>query len=164
MEVPDMFKNLSVDDEPKLAFISTLLDDQRCGVIVKAIAFFDDHLLKEVLLAYSRNAGGATGYTEAGVPKMPFAKKISTLESLPLGAGAVEMRDQAVTKMKPMRGLRNEAAHKSGLRRAEAETLWADADRRYLLADFPTNFKVECSAVQSALEGLLALPDFASGE
>ena len=69
---------------------------QECGVIVKDTAFFDDVLLKEVLLAYRRKAGAAAGCTEAQVPKMTFDTKISTLAGLSLSADAARLRDLAV--------------------------------------------------------------------
>src|SRR4051794_14036012 len=112
MDIPDALKNLTVDDEPRLAFISTLLRDEPCGVIVKDTAFIDDTLLKDVLLAYRRKAGSTAGYTEAQVPKMTFEKKISTLASLALSPDARPVRDLAVTKMTPMRKVRNKTAHK----------------------------------------------------
>jgi hypothetical protein len=83
MEIPDALKKLAVDDEPKLAFIATLLHDEPCGIIVKGIAFFDKTLLPEVLLAYLRKHGTtAAGYTEAQVGKQSFFEKISTLARL----------------------------------------------------------------------------------
>ena len=160
MEIPDTLKKLTEKDEPKLAFIATLLHDGPCGVIVKDTAFFDDFLLKEVLLAYRRKAGAAAGYTEAQVPKMTFDTKISTLAGLKLRPDATTLRDLAVVKLTPMRKIRNKAAHKAGLTTPEVEELWADADNRHLLADFPTNFTAECAAVHGAPQDLLAHADF----
>lgn len=160
MDIPDALKGLTIDDEPKLAFIATLLHDQPCGVIIKDTAFIDDMLLKDVLLAYRRTAGAAAGYTEAQVPKMTFEKKITTLAGARLSSEARPLRDLAVAKMTPMRKIRNKAAHKAGLTSPEAEELWGDADNRQLLADFPVNFKAECAAVQVALQGLLVHTDF----
>jgi hypothetical protein len=164
MDIPDAIKNLTLEDEPKIAFIATLLHDEPCGIIVKGIAFFDDHLLKEVLLAYLRRGGSAAGYTEAQVGKMTFDAKITTLHGLPLSADAGLLRDLAVTKMTPMRKIRNKAAHKASLTSKEAEDLYADADNRQLLANFPKNFNAECAAVQTALQSLLVHPDFSDGK
>jgi hypothetical protein len=160
MEIPDVLRNLSVDDEPKLAFIATLLHDEPCGIIVKDTAFIDDVLLKDVLLAYHRVAGAAAGYTEAQVSKMTFDKKITTLAGLALSPDARPVRDLAVSKMTPMRKIRNKTAHKASLTSSEAEELWGDADNRQLLADFPDNFKAECAAVQRALQDLLNHANF----
>lgn len=143
-----------------MAFIATLLHDEPCGIIVKGTAFIDDVMLKEVLIAYRRKAGAADGYTEAQVPKMTFAQKIDALANLPLSYDARPLRDMAVTKLTPMRKVRNKTAHKSSLTSEEAEELWADEDNRHLLAEFPANFNAECAAVQDALQRLLALPDF----
>jgi len=160
MEIPDILKNLTLEDEPKLAFIATLLRDEPCGIIVKGTAFFDDFLLKEVLLAYRRKTGAAAGYTEAQVPKMAFDLKISTLAGLKLSPDATTLRDVAVTKMKPMRKIRNKAAHKASLTSSEAEELWGETENRHLLADFPDTFVAECAVVQSALRHLLDHADF----
>jgi hypothetical protein len=91
---------------------------------------------------------------------MMFDKKITTLAGLKLNPDACPLRDLAVTKMTPMRKIRNKTAHKASLTTPEAEELWADADNRHLLADFPVNFKAECAAVQGAIQDLLAYPDF----
>jgi hypothetical protein len=126
----------------------------------QGIAFLDDTLLKDVLIAYRRKAGNPAGYTEAQAVKMAFAEKISTLEQLPLPADAAHLRDLAVAKMTPMRKIRNKVAHKASLTSKEAEELWADADNRSLLADFPANFNAACAVVEGALQDLLARPEF----
>lgn len=161
MEIPDVLRNLTVDDEPKLAFIATLLHDEPSGMIVKKTAFFDDHLLKEVLMAYRAKAGGASAFTEVQASKATFAKKIEYLGGLTLGEEAGRLRDLAVTKLGPMRNIRNLAAHKASLSSSEVEELYRDAGNRHLLADFPANFKAECSAVQAALQNLVTHPEFA---
>lgn len=160
MEIPEFLAKLTVDDEPKLAFIATLLHEEPCGIIVKETAFFDDFLLKEVLLAYRRRAGAAAGYTEAQVPKMTFDTKLSTLTGLKFAPDAEVRRDLVVAKLTPMRKIRNKVAHKASLSPTEAEELWANENNRRLLADFPTNFRAECAAAQHALQDLLAHADF----
>lgn len=160
MEIPDVLKKLTVDDEPKLAFIATLLHDEPCGRIVKGTAFIDDTLLKNLLVAYRRKAGAAAPFTEVQVPKMKFDKKITTLAGLPLSADAAKVRDMAVAKMTRMRNIRNKTAHKSSLTTPEAEALWADPENRHLLANFPANFDNECDAVQRAIQELLSHPDY----
>lgn len=161
MEIPDALKNLTVDDEPRLAFIATLLHDEPCGVIVKGIAFFDKTLLPDVLLAYLRQHGtAAAGYTEAQVGKKSFFEKINALAALKLNPDAASLRDTAVAKLTPMRKIRNVSAHEAALSSEQAEELWAEADCRALLSNFPASFKAESNAVQRALQGLLAHPDF----
>jgi hypothetical protein len=165
MELPDFLAKLTVDDEPKLAFISTLLQDGPCGVIVKDTAFFDDFLLKQVLLAYRPRPSRVARFTKSQVENLnTFDKKIKALAGLALDAEGTALRDTAVAKLTPMRKIRNEVAHKAGLTTPEAEALWADADNRHLLADFPVNFKAECAAVQDALQRLLDHPDFKEAE
>lgn len=160
MEIPDALKKLTVDDEPKLAFIATLFHEESCGAIVKGIAFFDKVLLPDVLLAYLRKRGSAAGYTEAQVGKKSFFEKINALAGLELGPDAAVARDAAVAKLTPMRKIRNVAAHEAALTNEQAEELWAGADCRALLADFPNRFKAETNAVQGALKGLLTHQDF----
>ena len=161
MEIPDILKNLTVDDEPKLALIATLLHDEPCGVIVKGIAFFDKTLLPDVLLAFLRKHGTSTAvYTEAQVGKKSFFEKINALAGLTLSADAASMRDLAVAKLTPMRKIRNVAAHEAALTSAQAEELWAESDCRALLANFPDSFKAESKAVHEVLQELLAHPDF----
>lgn len=164
MEIPDFLKKLTVDDEPKMAFLSTLLHDGPCGIIVKETAFLDDTLLADLLIAYCKKAGATASFTESQVPRMSFANKIATLAELPLSTDAAKLRDRAVGKMTPMRKIRNKTAHKSRLTSEEAEELWGDADNRHLLADFPVNYKSECAAVQGTLRDLLDHPEFRDAE
>lgn len=161
MEVPDVLKNLNADDEPKLAFIATLLHEEPCGIIVKSIAFFDKTLVPCVLLAFLRKHGtSVAGYTEAQVGKMSFFEKINALAGLRLGSTATEIRDLVVATLTPMRKIRNVSAHDATLTSAQAEELWAEADCRALLTNFPCNFKEESNAVQRALQELLDNSDF----
>jgi hypothetical protein len=57
MEIPDFLAKMTVGDYPKMVFMETLLTDGPCGVIIKGTAFFDDHLLQEVLLAFRPGRG-----------------------------------------------------------------------------------------------------------
>ncbi len=160
MEIPDFLAKMTVDDEPKMTFIATLLHDEPCGVIVKGIAFFDKVLLPNVLLAYLRKHGtAAAGYTEAQVGKKSLFEKINALAALKLSPDAAALRDLAVAKLTPMRKIRNTSAHEAALTGEQAEVLWAEADCRALLADFPVNFKADGAAVQVTLQRLLDHPD-----
>src|SRR4051812_21896486 len=42
MEIPDFLAEMTVDGEPKMAFIAALLHDESSGIIVNRIAFFDN--------------------------------------------------------------------------------------------------------------------------
>jgi hypothetical protein len=161
MELPDFLANMKVNDYPKMAFIDTLLAAGPCGVIVKGTAFFDDHLLKEVLHAYRPRPDRVAKFSPADVAKLKtFDSKIKALDGLDLDGEGAALRDLAVKKLHPMRNIRNKAAHVTKLPRADAEALWADEGNRHLLADFPVNFTAECAAVQDALQRLLDHPDF----
>ena len=161
MEITEYLAKMTVDDEPKMAFIGTLLHNEPCGVIVKGIAFFDKVLLPDVLLAYLRKHGPAVaGYTEAQVGKKSLFDKINALAALKLSPDAAVLRDSAVAKLTPMRKIRNTSAHEAALTSQQAEELWAEVDCRALLAEFPVNFKADSAAVQVALQGLLSHPDF----
>jgi hypothetical protein len=59
-----------------------------------------------------------------------------------------------------MRKIRNISAHEASLTSEQAEELWAEADCRALLADFPVNFNADSAAVQGAIQQLLDHPDF----
>ncbi|MFO0824961.1 MAG: hypothetical protein U0792_17880 [Gemmataceae bacterium] len=161
MELPDFLANMKVDDYQNIAFIEALLTEGPCGVIVKGTAFFDDPLLKQVLLAYRPRPGRVAKFSPTDVEKLKtFDSKVKALAVLDLDGAGAPLRDLAVAKLTPMRKIRNKAAHVTKLARAEAEELWADEGNRNLLDDFPNNFNAECAAVQDALQRLLAHPDF----
>jgi hypothetical protein len=107
-EIPEVFQNLTVDDANKFEFIPNVFRDESRGIIIDRTAFFDDYLLKEILVAYCRKAGAAAGYKENKVERMTFDDKINALGGLPLTGREKDLRDRAVAKLHPMRRMRHE--------------------------------------------------------
>lgn len=70
-----------------MAFISTLLRDEPCGIIVKDTAFIDDNLLKDVLVACRRKPGGlsAASSRRKGGPGMQGGGEVQADGAGPAG-------------------------------------------------------------------------------